>query len=239
MYRQTLDQIQKRSSPSSKYVVQAPVVDLRSAPKEACYSYEKDPRQESQLLFGESVVLREEAGDWASIEAPEQPRFRLATGWTGYPGWVKKSQIVPVKKWPESNLVVQSLWADLHPLHAVSLGTTLKGLRQIDEHWVVQLPDGREAKIASSAVRSLNPPASRDAARQSILDLAYKLMGFPYLWGGRSAYRADWNQILTSVDCSGFVSLLYRVHGLIFHAMPRTSFWPLNRANSRSLKKRT
>lgn len=198
-----------------KGIINVPVADLRSEPKAALYTYEKDPMQESQLLFGEPVSISQTSGDWVKIEAIEQPRFREESGWTGYPGWVKQDQIVEVSEWPDNNLIVKSQWADIFQdnkmLYRVSLGTKLHGISQQGENWIVRLPDHRQALIAASAVGPIRPPKYPDIARHSILDLAFKCIGFPYLWGGRSAYTSE---ALTSVDCSGFVSLLYRVHGI-------------------------
>ncbi|MBU4387381.1 C40 family peptidase, partial [Candidatus Dependentiae bacterium] len=55
--------------------------------------------------------------------------------------------------------------------------------------------------------------------RKNIKKIASEFLGMPYAWGGRTPYSEN-SCYQTSVDCSGFVNLLYRCCGL---AIPRNS----------------
>jgi hypothetical protein len=70
----------------------------------------------------------------------------------------------------------------------------------------VALADGRTGYIRSSLVieekkyfAQIRPTA------ESMIALAYKFLGFPYLWGGRST---------KGLDCSGFTQTIYKMHGI-------------------------
>jgi len=86
-------------SPAAKpesAVVVAPVADVWSRPLSPA---EKpvDELRETQVLFGEQVLIHESSGAWALIEAVEQPEFTHHNKWEGYPGWVLKKSLGPPK----------------------------------------------------------------------------------------------------------------------------------------------
>ncbi|MBI4180017.1 C40 family peptidase [bacterium] len=66
-----------------------PVTDIRSEPKPSDGTYSHDPLQETQLLFGEPVLVHETGGEWVRVSAPGQMEFTHHQVWEGYPGWVK------------------------------------------------------------------------------------------------------------------------------------------------------
>lgn len=53
----------------------------------------KDSDRETQLLQDERVLIHEVQGEWARIEAVEQPEFTHHSRWEGYPGWVLKTAL--------------------------------------------------------------------------------------------------------------------------------------------------
>lgn len=74
----------------------------------------------------------------------------------------------------------------------------------------VVLPDGRVGYIrAASVMEESKYFAQLRSTAESMIDLAYKFLGFPYLWGGRST---------KGFDCSGFTQTLYKMHGI---SLPR------------------
>lgn len=200
-------------------VIADPVVDLRSQPSVAGDSYEKDPLQESQLLYGERLFVRERRGDWLFVEAAEQLRFRETTGWTGYPGWVRSDQVRDMAQFPPYNLIVSvpSIKVYEEPqgqiLLELSMGSQLQGLQELEETWSVRLLDGQMGFVSKKGVLPLkNHP--EDTLRTEILKTGIHLLGNPYLWGGRSGFLPQLSGTLTSCDCSGLVSLIYRVWGI-------------------------
>lgn len=196
------------------HIINCPVVDLRREPVETTLSNEFDPMQETQLLYGEEVTTFQEKGDWIYIHATEQQKCLPDGSWSGYPGWIKKEFLTPLKKLPEYNLIVKSNWAhiDSHNPFEVSIGTRLQGVQELPEQWVISLVNGEQGKIHKKDVWLLSRKIDQTA--QSLLDCGRKMIGFPYFWGGRSAFRSDWPNCKTSIDCSGFVNLLYRIHGI-------------------------
>ena|GEM_PF-1673415 len=100
-----LEQISMNAPAAPSPAVSKPTAyDLGSAPKRmsACahatvWSGAGDDggkqEVETQLRKGEPVLLREEKGDWARIEAVEQLEFTHNKRWEGYPGWVRRSDL--------------------------------------------------------------------------------------------------------------------------------------------------
>jgi len=88
----------------------------------------------------------------------------------------------------------------------------------------------RQGYIMASACNSIQPlfvpplglPApptdSNDRLRLAITSTAQQLLGWFYLWGGRSAFNDalfDSKTQITGVDCSGLVSISYKTHGVL------------------------
>lgn len=202
------------------YVVIVPVADLRREPKAASYTYEKDPLQDSQLLFNEGVWGREEKPGWIRVEALEQKKWSSKGIWDNYPGWIESRQLQETPFLATPNLVINSYWAPLYQepdshsatLLTLSYGTRLVGEATSPGWWRIRLPGNRYGMLQQHECKPIH--TSRDTFRQRLLAEGAKFLGAPYLWGGRSSYRADWTATRTSVDCSGLVSLLYRVQGM-------------------------
>lgn len=62
----------------------------------------KEADRETELLLGEKVIVHEVQGEWARIEAVEQPEYTHHQTWEGYPGWVLKNTLGPVGVRPDS-----------------------------------------------------------------------------------------------------------------------------------------
>lgn len=73
--------------------------------------------------------------------------------------------------------------------------------------WVaVRLPDGRQGWAPAQAVLA---PATQPQPPARIVEVARRMLGTPYVWGGQTPNGAD---------CSGFVQEVFRLGG---HALPR------------------
>lgn len=196
------------------YIVNRPVIDLRREPIENAYLETMDENQETQLFYGECVEVVKEQGEWVYIKACEQLKCLPDGSWSGYPGWIKRESLHSCIEIPQYNLIVKSNWATIESRipFDVSIGTRLHGIEELTDHWVIKLVEGENAKVSKNDVWLLS--TKKDQSAQSILDSGRKMIGFPYYWGGRSAFRPDWNHFKTSIDCSGFVNILYRIHGI-------------------------
>ena len=86
-------------------------------------------------------------------------------------------------------------------------GNLLKIIGEDTNFFLVNYPDGRvayvkkdEAKLFNDWYKALNPTG------ETILNIAYRFMGTPYLWGGTST---------KGMDCSGFTKTVYFLNGII------------------------
>lgn len=224
-----------------KYVVTEPVVDLRREPSSHNGKYVKDVLQETQLLFGESLIGKEEKDGWLLVEAIEQTCFK--GDWVGYPGWVKTSQVQLVKEHLKKDLVVRKgktpLYIGGEPFLSLSSGTKLYKFDESSDEWKIKLDDGRIGSVKKSCVDEIEKLKILDESvrRKSVLELGKAMLGSPYLWGGRSSFDPDNHGVITSVDCSGLSSLLYRVaHGVDIPRDAHDQFLKCKPCNPSNLK---
>ena len=71
---------------------------------------------------------------------------------------------------------------------------------------VFDLPDGRSLlSVGSEVCIEIENLADKNNIRESLVETAKKFLNVPFLWGGRSFF---------GIDDSGFVQLLYKVHGI-------------------------
>lgn len=195
------------------YTVQVPVCDLRREPIPFSPHLIKDPLQESQVLYGETVVVKTMREDWAYVEVHEQKKC-IKNQWVGYPGWVHFSHLIPYKNIPFTPLIV-SVSSLKVGSHVFSYGSLLRGIKRKVDTWTVLLLDQTKVDICQTHVNEfISKFHFTHSDRYYLLKHACRFLGSPYLWGGRSAFIPSRNQ-KSSVDCSGFTQLLYRSQGVI------------------------
>ncbi|WP_239083899.1 C40 family peptidase [Asanoa ishikariensis] len=163
----------------------------------------------SQLLLGERVRVDEVRDDgWVRVVALQQPGARDRRG---YPGWIPAEQLSQAGSGDtpagdDTTLVVDATSTDLRAtpggpvvLANVMIGTRLMPLGElVDGWWPVGAGDGL-MWVAAADVTTLGQPAAA-------LEVASRLRGVPYVWGGLSAY---------GIDCSGLVHLSWRRCGVV------------------------
>lgn len=143
----------------------------------------------TQLLLGETVRVLKSEERWHYVKSDSD----------GYEGWVSVAQIHIIS---ESDYIA---WSN-HPERKRSPFFTYRihrgqktylmvpaGAPVVYTGFEVELPDG-PWNVAMEPV-----PLKEHA----IIDTAMKLLGVPYLWGGRTD---------SGIDCSGFVQLVYGLH---------------------------
>ena len=74
------------AAPAQLMAVNAPLADLRAAPGTVAHPGMHDPLEETQLLYGERVRVLKVEGEWAQVEAVQQPEYTHQRNWSGYPG---------------------------------------------------------------------------------------------------------------------------------------------------------
>ena len=140
----------------------------------------------SQILYNETCHILAEQGEWLWI----------VTTHDGYEGWVVAVQIEAIDKvsFDELNAKTKFYVGEAVARHeglCLTLGTPLFE---------------RDGAVEASA--TFSPDV--------MIENAYKLLGTPYLWGGRT---------VMGIDCSGFVQICSRMAGI---SLPRDASQQVN-----------
>jgi len=205
------------------YVVTVPVADVRTAPGSVGVAGAHDEQQETQLLYGETVRVLQWQDAWARIEAVEQPEYTHHRRWEGYPGWVLRDLLQPLRSAHPTTGVIILKWATVWrdpagetALTELPLGTKLFVTPAQQRLWQVRLVNGSDGWISPSALwlTAQLRRLSDAERRQTIVQNARQLLGDPYFWGGRSPSSSTTYAGVTGVDCSGLVNLAYRAAGI-------------------------
>jgi cell wall-associated NlpC family hydrolase len=187
----------------TKGVVTANVANLYRDPSESVELV-------SQAILGTELSIGEGQDGWFHIQTPD-----------GYTGWIKASQFrnyAPGETpYASANRVVEidSLLAFLYhvprastraPALQVTIGTRLEVTDEGDGWLKVVMPDGCARWVQKGDL--LAPMAADRRSRgsvEAVIATARRFLGLPYLWGGTTPL---------GIDCSAFVQLAYRLHGV-------------------------
>jgi cell wall-associated NlpC family hydrolase/L,D-peptidoglycan transpeptidase YkuD (ErfK/YbiS/YcfS/YnhG family) len=168
-------------------------------------------RIETQALLGEPVRILAQRGSWTRVAVLDQP---TPLNPVGYPGWVPTTQLTSsstfgrLRLGPIAEVIVPtvSLRSGARPLE-LSYGTRLPVLGRAGGAVLVATAAGTAARLPAAAVRVYPSAAAIPTPTGAQLVAAARLfLGLRYLWGGTSAF---------GFDCSGFLNLLYRTHGIV------------------------
>jgi gamma-D-glutamyl-L-lysine dipeptidyl-peptidase len=195
------------AEPRREAVVVPTVENMYSVP-------DADKDVSSQAYIGQVVGVLETKGAFVRIETPDQ-----------YTGWIARSALLEYPDAPGPRYARQGKIADVvalvanvyreddvttaRPKAQAPLGARLEiSPAAAPAGWhIVRLPDGQDGFIQAGDVRvhDAADPVVRDGPDE-LLKTARRMMGVPYLWGGMTPL---------GVDCSGFVDLVYRMHGKV------------------------
>ncbi|MFK8061408.1 MAG: NlpC/P60 family protein [Polaribacter sp.] len=189
------------------------VINIRSKPKHSA-------ELGTQGLLGMSLKVLDKKGDFYRIQTPDK-----------YISWVDKGGITRMDKqnftsWNASEKVIfTEVFGYVYShkteksaiISDITLGGILKFLSEENGFYKVEYPDKRigfikknKAEIYKNWLQELNPSA------ENVENIAKKMDGFPYLWGGTSA---------KGIDCSGYTKMVYLMNGFI---IPRDASQQIN-----------
>ena len=189
------------------------VINIRS---EASHSAELG----TQGLLGMSLKVLDKNGDFYRIQTPDN-----------YISWVDKGGIQlmnesEINQWNASRKVLfTTLFGFVYAqkdveksiISDISLGGMLQYIAEDAQFYQVKYPDNRVGFIKKSdAVLYDSWLENWIPTKESIEEIAKKMEGFPYLWGGTSA---------KGMDCSGFTKMVYLMNGFV---IPRDASQQIN-----------
>lgn len=175
----------------------------------------------TQATLGTSLVLRESREGWYHVRMPDE-----------YQAWIEARHVRPYQDGESqyaSEGQVAQVWALLAflyrepdataqaPALQVTLGTRLELVEVRDERWLqVALPSGSRCWIQRGDVEFVEGAGAVPRGTvDEVLNTARRLLGLPYLWAGTTPL---------GIDCSGYVQLVYRLHGVYLLRDARIQF---------------
>lgn len=160
-------------------------------------------RVQTQVLFGEEVLVEAEEGGWSKVLVPSQPTSKESLG---YPGWIPSAQIgdAPLNPGKEMAVVIKETARLKAGEREMDLyyGTILSIARRDGDKMWAETPIGT-GYLDSAALKIIDP--DNHATGQDLIASGLQFVGLPYLWGGMSNL---------GYDCSGFVYTMCKVHGI-------------------------
>lgn len=161
-------------------VASVPVIPVRKEPAHRS-------EMTSQLLFGETAsVIEEEKSGW----------IRIRCDYDGYEGWAQESQFLKAYGAKELEQTLASAWINLMEYEGqgmrIPLGSVLNGIGPAAAEW-----NG----ISLSYKGEVWTSEMQLPAMEVLLEIAFKFLNVPYLWGGKSVF---------GTDCSGFTQSVFR-----------------------------
>ncbi|MET0294365.1 MAG: NlpC/P60 family protein [Phenylobacterium sp.] len=168
----------------------APIATLRAEP--SCASAQND-----ELLFGELFTVLEAAGEWRRGRAHRD----------GYEGWVPAAALAEARDRPTHRVAATLAHAFAEP----DVRSPARGPYPLNALMAWQGREGRFVDVAGAGWLAADALAPIGRFETDFVTVAERLVGAPYLWGGRSA---------VGVDCSGLVQAALFACG---RACPRDS----------------
>lgn len=165
-----------------------------------------EKRLQTQVLFGDEVIVDAFRGNWASVVVPSQ---KSAKDTRGYPGWIPAGQLrTSHPAAAGEKVMVQSKLAlfyneDQQPLFPLSFGTFLDLIEELGDTVKVDSPVGAGYLNVEDIIFPSRRPQDTG---ERIVGNALRFLDLPYLWSGMSAY---------GYDCSGFSYSMLRAGGYL------------------------
>jgi gamma-D-glutamyl-L-lysine dipeptidyl-peptidase len=146
----------------------------------------------SQLLFGEHFKIIEQRKNWSKI--------RLA--FDNYEGWVDNKQFEQITE--ETYLNIEN--------SEITLANELIEFATDEKENFITVPLGSSLPFYTKnnlLINNMNfnyegAVILEKQSKEAIINIAYKYLNSPYLWGGKTPF---------GIDCSGFTQMVYKLCG--------------------------
>lgn len=164
----------------------------------------------TQVLLGMTVKLLDKRNDWLQVQTAE-----------GYIGWITRGSLHLQTKEEHNDylkkpkVIITTLYGSSYSkpnttskqVSDIVIANMLVVSSTLEEYYCVKYPDGREAFILKQDAMLFDEWLNNiKLTKESIVETSKQFMGIPYVWGGTSS---------KGLDCSGFVKLVFLLHGLI------------------------
>ncbi|HEY6554524.1 MAG TPA: C40 family peptidase [Vicinamibacteria bacterium] len=168
----------------------------------------------SQAFLGQTVRILETRGAFVKVETPDRYQgWMTARALSRYPGakstrYAARGRVADVRSLL-ANVYREADVTTARPRVQAPMSARLEVLEgPIQDRWYkVRLPGGLSGFVQRGDVDVVDATSPRPlGSGEDLVATARRLLGVPYLWGGMTPL---------GIDCSGFVSLVYRVHGRV------------------------
>lgn len=184
-------------------VVNNSVANIRSEPKHSA-------ELATQALLGTPLAVLRQAGEWYLVQTPDK-----------YISWVDHGGLVlqtagEFDAWKGADKVIFTEVAGFSysgeseasiVVSDLVMGSVLEKTGEGKNFYSVRYPDGRMAFVKKTEAQKMETWLSEATpSAENLTNVAFQLIGAPYLWGGTST---------KGMDCSGFTKTIYLMNGLI------------------------
>jgi uncharacterized protein YgiM (DUF1202 family) len=163
----------------------------------------------SQALMGTPMKVLDVKNGWVQVQTPEY-----------YIGWMESIQLQrfnpkEMNDWGKADRYIfnelsgYAYDAPNEKAHVVSdlvLGDLFEVVSVAKNYLKIRIPDGRSGYVLQKQCKSFKEWSETEPRAQSILSVAERMTGTPYLWGGSSS---------KAVDCSGLVKVAFYSQGIV------------------------
>ena len=170
----------------------------------------EENRIQTQLLYGEPVIVTAFKDDWAQVVIPSQPSKKDQHG---YPGWVPHRQLRQGEKsaWQATHTAIimhDKAWLENEAgeqIIKLSYLTCLPVARQTSNRIEVKTPHGNHFLPTHQVhIFPSGKGMTKSEGGKAIVQAIEPFIGLAYFWGGMSAF---------GYDCSGLAYAAHKANG--------------------------
>ena len=183
-------------------LVKLSVANLRTKPAHA-------EEMATQALMGTPVKILEEKGEWWLVQTPDL-----------YIAWANHGAIIPknaeeITNWKKSKRYIYNQLNGFAysapdkkamPVTDLVICDLFEVTGEVKGYLQALLPDGRTAYVKKNECLSFEEWTGNPLQISSVMQVAKRMMGVPYFWGGTSS---------KATDCSGLTKTSYYSQGVV------------------------